>query len=479
MRQPQHGDHRHAGKWQVAALLLSEVVCIGGSGCDDSPTPGRLAKDGVLVVIIHGTWGGESEWPKVVDGKATFGSEVLRGLDGRGEIYPFLWASSIFHEKREEAIDNLVKIIEEKGRGFDRICLIGHSHGGNVAMLAAGRCRQRIATVVCLSTPHVYLCTIDDEQKERYLPVYCPPASLANIDRIISLWPHTDSVPSELSNALLRGLSENDALDLTHHWRKQFNHPRLPEDSFLARALERFNEVIGVPLFESGNIVSAPKLVIPGTRNERTTNIGYNSLVADPIQSHRAVHSRRVGYLVGRILQRGLTKEAERYVRTFAQPLDTDAGEPMALKQHEQWLAENRTAFKRIGWQLKDVEIRLLPEATRVANDASGSQPDPFLRLRVDGGAPRHGCRRFETSFHEDTDHARWRPRIVLFEGDRLSLQVVDFDVSTVLGQFDPSEEILGAVNIEAKPPLVTEVAAQPTRGRYWSANLEWTEAHH
>lgn len=95
---------------------------------------------------------------------------------------------------------------------------------------------------------------IDNDEREIFVPVYCSPDTLAKVDEIVSLWPRTDSVPRELSNDLQKEIGENDAIHLTRKWREELNHPRLPKDSLLDRALGRFNETIGVPLFEGGNL---------------------------------------------------------------------------------------------------------------------------------------------------------------------------------------------------------------------------------
>ena len=166
----------------------------------------------ILVVVVPGTYGNDRFWPNVDDGKVTFGSELLRAIGSDGEVYPFLWASSIHHPNRQQAAANLASVIERKAKGFDRVCLVGHGHGGNVALLAASDCRRTIDMVVCLSTPHVYLRTVDTRANNLLLPVYCSPRTLRNVRSIVCIAPKTDAVPDAVTNLTLTGLAENEAI---------------------------------------------------------------------------------------------------------------------------------------------------------------------------------------------------------------------------------------------------------------------------
>jgi len=121
----------------------------------------RTAKDHMLVVTVPGTYGNEELWPTVVPGKATFASELLKQLPDGSEIHPFIWASSIDHADRVAAANNLAEEIDKRSAMFESVTLVGHSHGGNICLLAAGLCKSPINTVVCLSTPHIHIATKD------------------------------------------------------------------------------------------------------------------------------------------------------------------------------------------------------------------------------------------------------------------------------------------------------------------------------
>lgn len=108
-------------QWPLLMFLpLSSLAIVGcersGTAIVQSEPPSTTRPNRNLVVIVHGTWGGESRWSIVVPGKASFGSELARGLGGTTEIYPFLWASSILPEKRVEAANNLTRLLRRRPR---------------------------------------------------------------------------------------------------------------------------------------------------------------------------------------------------------------------------------------------------------------------------------------------------------------------------------------------------------------------------
>jgi len=186
-----------------------------------------------------------------------------------------------------------------------------------------------------------------------------------------------------------------------------------------------------------------------------------------------------MGYLVGGLLRTGLDTEARSYLRSFVQPVDADLGEPISVQDHQRWLISNAAAFERFGWRMERIEVDLLPEATRLANDFDRSKPDPFVRVVARGEVSGHEYAIMETDFHTDTDRGEWQPEFVVYDGDSFEVQVVDHDLSSNLGLFNRSEQSFGAVCLSARAPIPTSIAPEPDAGRYWSATIAWAEVHH
>lgn len=370
-----------------------------------------------LVVIVPGTWGNESFWPVPVPGKATFGSEVARAVGGGDltEVYAPVWASGLDHETRARVARQLASDIDAKAKRFDRVSLVGHSHGGNIALMAAGLCRTRIDTVVCLSTPHPHLRAKAADGAALELPVYCSTATRANTAHIVCINPDKDAVPTTWSNELMIGLEENEAIAMCAGWRERHNQPRLADDQFFSR------------LFESGNIISYPGIKLPDVHN-----LTYQTFVTDKlgVAPHHAVHSRRMGYVVGQILRDGATRERLEYVRTLIQPASADAGEPVEQAALEQWLKENDAAggdgslLRHAGWRLTRVAVKFNDTACAAADDLDDSAPDAFLTFGTADGQKRY----LTTGARKDKMEPDWPLTYVLMNGEDERLDVYDDD---------------------------------------------------
>ena len=296
---------RHAGPVVVALLLCT------ASGCD---TPNSLPavrsrqarSDRTLVIIVPGTYGNDEQWPMRLPDRETFASELVRGLRGDATIHPYLWSSSIRGMRRIEAAQMLSSDIDRMSADYNHVVLIGHSHGGNIALLAAGLCKTRIDSLVCLATPHVYLRVVDGQQTNLNLPVYCSPQTLRNTDRILCYCAEGDLVANDWSNALLTGVSEPESLELTREWRIRTGSPRLADDGFILRLLESDN------LFASNRLTLA-------AHNQVISCEVHDAL---GIRQHHAIHSCEVGLALGQVLSDGISTElALDRIRE-----DTDAG---------------------------------------------------------------------------------------------------------------------------------------------------------
>lgn len=444
--------------WAIVATLLGfgllvAVVCCFFHRVPDQQEVKQIT-DRVLVVTVPGTYGNQGFWPNVIPDKATFASELLGALGPGSEIYPFLWASSVYHDKRVEAARNLAELIDRRAKDFDRVYLVGHSHGGNVALLAAALCQSHVDGIVCLSTPHVHIRTVDASGENRLLPVYCSVRTVENTGRIVTISPNADHVPDTWSNETLTGLSENEAIALTTEWRETLNHPRLPEDRFLFR------------LFESGNIVAVKGLQLGF--NEKTgkgaQNCLVHSFVKGLVKPHGSIHSRRMGRVVGELIGSGVCPETIDYLRRLIQPADEDNGEPVALGEYRRSVAQREPSYAHAGWLLQQIRIELDKSSQWVARDEA---PDPYLCITSADGAIS-----LETKPQRNVLSAQWNPDYFFPNGVALDFTIWN---SRIMSKDTP----LGVrrICLDRKPPefFPADLGAKV----YWSGSFDWISVHY
>jgi carboxylesterase len=114
-----------------------------------------------LVYIVHGsnahTW-----WRRLANRNypwwrrwSLFCVELRRALGSDCEVREFRWSGSNTHQARMQAGAELARVIDAQERNR-RIHVIGHSHGGNVALAAANLLAAgRVQTLVLLANPHM------------------------------------------------------------------------------------------------------------------------------------------------------------------------------------------------------------------------------------------------------------------------------------------------------------------------------------
>lgn len=108
-----------------------------------------------IVFIVHGTFGRGSRW---VRSGSQFCESLLRDLGANTLIRSFAWSGRNSVGARETASLRLREVLLESIRQFHGInhCVIGHSHGGNVALRAVDSPELQDVDVICLSTPILY-----------------------------------------------------------------------------------------------------------------------------------------------------------------------------------------------------------------------------------------------------------------------------------------------------------------------------------
>jgi len=114
-----------------------------------------------LVYIVHGsnahTW-----WRRLANGGypwwrrwSLFSIELRRTLGRNCEVREFRWSGVNTHQARMDAGAELARVIETQGRER-RIHVVGHSHGGNVALAGLNLLSTgRVETLVLLANPHM------------------------------------------------------------------------------------------------------------------------------------------------------------------------------------------------------------------------------------------------------------------------------------------------------------------------------------
>jgi hypothetical protein len=108
-----------------------------------------------IVTLVHGTGGGTSPW--TYRGSA-FAKRLEAALPGTVLFERFGWSGRNLHSDRHAAADTLAAELASRIAAFPdaRHVVIGHSHGGNVALGALNlvpTLQPLLHSVVCLSTP--------------------------------------------------------------------------------------------------------------------------------------------------------------------------------------------------------------------------------------------------------------------------------------------------------------------------------------
>ena len=413
--------------------------------------PSTAAAPRTIVFIVPGTYGNEGFWPNIVPGKATFASELQRGLGEKAVIYPCLWYAANDHANREAAAKQLATIIDEKAAGFEKIYLVGHSHGGNVALWAAGMAHHKIDAVICLSTPEVYLQVRPPSGKPLELPVYCPVQTRKNVAKIVTVCPDTDAVPDVWAEAI-NGVDDNVAIAMTRSWQEQLNHPRLVEDGFWSHG------------FGDGNV----KVVKPLTVAD--ANVTIRSLINDHfgVTPHYAAHSRRMGYVVGSTFRAGCSDGSVHYLKTLIQVDDGDDGGPIDEAAQESWVTKNEPRFTLAGWRLDHGLIELDAKASEAARNSAGSKPEPYLRVQT---ANDHKIL-YESETQGRTFSSEWESDFVLWKGPAYLLGVYaqhNLKHDTTLGN--------RMVKADEAPPA--DCPVNIAGGIFWSGKFHWTPVHY
>jgi hypothetical protein len=447
--------------WILTIWVIATACFSAAAMAADEPA---VASTSTLVFIVPGTYGNDQFWTNVIEGKATFASELGRAVGPNTDVYPFLWHGANDHASREAAAQDLAQTIDRKiaqARSGTRICLVGHSHGGNIALRAAGLCRRAdIDTIVCLSTPHAYLkmrspaataaAHGDDDDPPQHdplrVPIYCTWDARQHARAIITLCPAGDSVPA-LWSSFSKGLSRDAAIPLTRCWQEHLKFPRLLDDTFLSHHF-----------FDPGDIVMAGSLTVADV------NVTYPSLVSGGLRQHSTIHSRRMGCVIGQLLREGQASHVSvEYAKTLIQPPDADWGEPIHQADQDRWSRDHAADLMQVGWRLDRAEFELDPQATQRAGNWDGSAADAYARLDISGPAGRRDR-------HDSDCGVTWAPGVIVFNDQTASLGIRASHCWCL-----PDSELGAARVVVEKGQTPPDNIHEPL----WSARLQWTRLHY
>ena len=220
-----------------------------------------------IIYVVHGSHA-HSWWRRIANGGypwwrrwSLFCSAVRQAFGRECEIREFRWSGKNSDAARLKAGDDLARAIERDSPQRP-VHLIGHSHGGNVALVAVNRLsRPGVESVVLLANPNIAL--LDSRGQ--------PPH-----------WLYWGQAPERVA----------------HIWNLYS-----PEDFVQGRLVEWFHGVS-----DKGRKIVLARQRYPGTERHPVHNgeIHWSSRRA----AHRSMHSEMMGLCVGALLKRATISEA-------------------------------------------------------------------------------------------------------------------------------------------------------------------------
>lgn len=403
------------------------------------------------IFIVHGTYDGTESWPRVVDGHASFASELQRACGG--DVVPFLWRTSIEHDRRIEAARDLAKQIDAVAESA-RVAVVGFSHGGNVALEAVRHVNRPVDCVVCLATPHVYLTTRDEKGAGIHIPIYCTPDARKRIRRLVSVVCDTDDVVKVFSS-LRNGVGDQQAVEATNEWRTQLNHPRLADDGSAFEEL--LEDLVGLKLPRN--------VAVSANLNVADHNLSISTRVQGT-DVHRVSHCCRMGELLGELIAEKNVKCLSN-LESLCLPADAGFGEPTKFFDYEKHRLSREDKRRFSGFVLRTLTIKSksLFKPNGDHWDSDESRPDVYCKLC--DGLPR------ESSIHTDVALVKTHPNWFVDADRKVKFEVWDGDLS--------SQVTFGLLNAD---DLMGSFEVQPKAGQYqfdhpqFHVELDWSAAH-
>ena len=269
----------------------------------------------------------------------------------------------------------------------------------------------------------------------------------------MTVTPQTDKVPDIYAD-LRKGIDANDALHATRHWQDAMKTLSLRDDN------GPFRELLD-DVFETKGV---NHVSVSCHLNVAQSNIVYPSAVLDdPLvhAPHQAVHSRRMGAVIGWAIKRDFDNDSIAYLQTVTQHPGCDTGEPIPDKDHRAWEQQHALDFKHSGWILTEAVVKSSFAWDRTKH-LFPSDPDPYFTVDADDASNL-----YKSTVAVNSLSARWAPTTcVVPRNSKCVFKVYESNPGDV--QFVGSAELSAGPN---GPP--TEL-----KGESWSATLKWTRVH-
>lgn len=104
------------------------------------------------IILIHGTNARDATW-------TTSKSNLAKTVNVHGDLVRFLWSGGNSMRTRRVAVEKLRDCISDLvQKGYTKVCLVGHSHGGNIALKACEEktASEAVVAIVTLATPFIH-----------------------------------------------------------------------------------------------------------------------------------------------------------------------------------------------------------------------------------------------------------------------------------------------------------------------------------
>jgi pimeloyl-ACP methyl ester carboxylesterase len=145
---------RDAFAWTLPLFAMSLGLYLWVPTLTVEPIAELSATPQYVVVLVHGTWATGAAWLKEA---SALRRELSQQVEAEVLWVPFLWTGRNTHRARMRAATQLASLLCGLRARFatEKLLVIGHSHGGNVALYASRLLPPActIEGVVCLSTP--------------------------------------------------------------------------------------------------------------------------------------------------------------------------------------------------------------------------------------------------------------------------------------------------------------------------------------
>jgi len=385
----------------VALLVAAPLALVHVAAPPEAsavPEPSEPARE--IVFIVPGTLGNAETWFTQPAGQVTFASELRRGFERDVTARRLLWDGGYRQEHRERAAEHLAREIDSQSADYDRVHVVGHSHGGNVALMAARRAERFVDTIVCLATPHLYFEMARAPSRETvWVPLLVTPDLADHVGRIVNVHSTRDVVVDSVAD-WIDGMTVAEATERTRPWRRADQELTLYEN-------DAISHLVGSSRVRAGASLLVDELAL-------IEDVAIPTTAGSGLDVHVMMHGRRMGHALGLVLSGA---PAEPILKHVLVTDETDRGEAIPAEAARSGEADP------VGAWIATARVRVRPDLVALDEDEGwdfdGSLPD--LQLRIDDEVVLE-----EGDALELQGEAEW-----LVPDGRWALAVVDSDLMT------------------------------------------------